>query len=217
MPTLRQLLDCDIYDGQEVKIGVIDDVLWDKSEKKGLIKTESGIYEADKIRLTKCGVFASVLLPSEAATVQIADKAAYDSDGKRLGTVTDAEFTSTMKLSKIICDNGEQYNKGRVSAVDDIVLIKTEKPAKASKKRTKAQTDICANAQPTASKPAAAAAYPVKRRYGDFSFLIGKTADKNIKNFFGEVMIRRGEKVTADTLRQAKISGKLIELCLHVF
>ena len=56
--------------------------------------------------------------------------------------------------------------------------------------------------------------YP-KRRYGDFSFLIGKTADKNITNFYGEVMIRVGDKVTVAILRQAKLAGKLIELCLH--
>lgn len=56
----------------------------------------------------------------------------------------------------------------------------------------------------------------IRRRYGDFSFLIGKSVDKTIVNFQGEVMIRQHETITRDILRQAKISGKLLELYLHI-
>lgn len=77
-----------------------------------------------------------------------------------------------------------------------------------------APTTIGATAVKQSTKKNAEPRYP-KRRYGDFSFLIGKVADKNITNFYGEVMIKVGDKVTSATLRQAKIAGKLIELCLH--
>lgn len=56
----------------------------------------------------------------------------------------------------------------------------------------------------------------IRRRYGDFSFLIGKSVDKTVVNFQGEVMIRQHETITRDILRQAKISGKLLELYLHI-
>lgn len=56
----------------------------------------------------------------------------------------------------------------------------------------------------------------IRRKYGDFSFLIGKSVDKTVVNFQGEVMIRQHETITRDILRQAKISGKLLELYLHI-
>ncbi len=56
----------------------------------------------------------------------------------------------------------------------------------------------------------------IRRAYGDFNFLIGKTVDKTVVNFQGEVMIRQHETVTKDILRQAKVSGKLLELYLHI-
>ncbi|MCM1289484.1 MAG: hypothetical protein NC132_02385 [Corallococcus sp.] len=56
----------------------------------------------------------------------------------------------------------------------------------------------------------------IRRKYGDFSFLIGKSVDKTVVNFQGEVMIKQHETITRDVLRQAKISGKLLELYLHI-
>ena len=147
-----------------------------------------------------------------------------------MGTVRDAIIGRTANVIKLITDNGRQYTRGRIAAINDIILIKNPKPAKKTEKRKRDQTQerkqaqeyeqaqASANTKPKTTKAVDAAANSpsVRRRYGDFSFLLGKTADKNITNFFGEVMIRAGETITLDVLRQAKISGKLIELCLHV-
>lgn len=54
-----------------------------------------------------------------------------------------------------------------------------------------------------------------KRKSGDFSFLVGKRVDKNICNFWGELMIREGEVVTREVYLKARTFGKLTELCLH--
>lgn len=56
----------------------------------------------------------------------------------------------------------------------------------------------------------------MRRKYGDFSFLIGKSVDKTMFNFQGEVMIKQHEIITTEVLRQAKIAGKLLELYLHI-
>lgn len=146
------------------------------------------------------------------------DKTAYDTSGKRLGTVADATIGKNMTIGKLILDDGSQYTKGRIAAVNDIVLIKPVKPQKPKQKRQSEQMNTHASEQPSekTAETSAQNSRSVSRRYGDFSFLLGKTADKSIINFYGETMIRAGETVTLDVLRQAKISGKLIELCLHV-
>lgn len=56
----------------------------------------------------------------------------------------------------------------------------------------------------------------MRRKYGDFSFLVGKSVDKTMFNFQGEVMIKQHETITWEVLRQAKIAGKLLELYLHI-
>ena len=56
----------------------------------------------------------------------------------------------------------------------------------------------------------------MRRKYGDFSFLVGKSVDKTMHNFQGEVMIKQHEVITREVLRQAKIAGKLLELYLHI-
>lgn len=151
------------------------------------------------------------------------NKTAYDVLGKRLGVVVDAILTRTMNISKIILDDGQQLAKKQISAIGDVILIKVPKPQNARPKKKVEQKNehmnIPTNAQPKQTEAVSVSVKPdapqKRRRYGDFSFVLGKTADKNITNFYGEVMIRSGETVTREVLRQAKISGKLIELCLH--
>ena len=135
---------------------------------------------------------------------------------------TVGKINNAAKLTKVVDADGKTYPRGRIYAIGDIILIK--KPA-VKKVKTTAKIKPAAatpepipnDVRPNTSAPAEkdCARFPIKRRYGDFSFLIGKTADKNITNFYGEIMLKQGEKITLDALRQAKLSGKLIELCLH--
>lgn len=217
MTTLKELLGSAVYDENDVSLGQIRDVLFDKTTGKCLPMLSGGVYAVDKLTANNKSVVASNAQQTVDCYPTIIDKAAYDTLGKRLGTVVDATIGKSMTVGKIILDNGQKYGRGRVLAVGDIVLIKIAKPAKKRTKTTKEQVQVCATKQ---TKPAnvntPVITQSTKRRYGDFSFLIGKTADKNIINFYGEVMIHLGETVTPDILRQAKRSGKLIELCLHV-
>lgn len=220
MTTLKQLLNCALYDENQTNLGQINNVMFDKSSGKCLLATDRGVYCASKFRCNDKGVVASNLQLTEKNCPSLLDKEIYNLSGKRLGTVADAIIGKTANVIKLISDNGIPYTRGRIAAIKDIILIKKQKPAQKKETRKREQAQARAKEQPHV-KPVEITANDrsvrsVRRRYGDFSFLIGKTADKNIINFFGEVMIRRGETVTADVLRQAKISGKLIELCLHV-
>lgn len=218
MTTLKQLLTCDVYDENEIRLGQVRDVAYDKNGGKCLPILDDKVYTVDKLAQSCKSLVASNAQQTANTFPTITNKTAYDTSGNRLGVVADATIGKTMTIGKIILEDGRQYSRGRIAAVNDIVLIKPSKPKAAKeKKRKAAQTSICANEQPAPkSTQTAVCTQAAKRRYGDFSFLLGKTADKIITNFFGEVMIRAGETVTQDVLRQAKLGGKLIELCLHV-
>ena len=193
--------------------GKISDFVYDKLTGVGAFTTDTGKYGAEKIFSVKDAV--SVI---EAKKLDVGEtfvgKLAYDTTGKYLGKIYEVEFGNTLKPSKITLLDGAEYGRGKLYAVKDVALIRAKTPV--SKKRASSTT-----ASPTQSATEHPRKLTVKthwlqnRKYGDFSFLIGKITDKNITNFQGEVMVKYGERVTQEILRQAKISGKLIELCLH--
>lgn len=216
MVKVKQLINSEVCDGQGKPIGKIDDVALDLAAGKCLIAVSGVLYEAENIRNNVSSVTAGET-KQYGAYPTVLNKSAYDALGKYLGRVDDVALSKTLAVSKIVLDSGQAYAKSRISAIGDVVLIKVEKPKKPRAKKTNAHKSIPAVEQAEqidgVNRPIS---QPTRRRYGDFGFLLGKTSDKNITNFYGEVMIRAGETVTADILRQAKISGKLIELCLHV-
>lgn len=169
----------------------------------------------------------NITLTNEEAK-RIVGATVYNANGKRLGEVTNISLSKAKKLTAIACSDGTNYTRGQLMGVDEIVIVKLPKPAtdkaKPDVKRPKQNVKPSVPPKPTVRpevdalpEPNAAAekTYPVRRRYGDFSFLLGKIVDKDITNFYDEIMLRKGATVTHDVLRQAKISGKLIELCLH--
>lgn len=217
MTTLKKLTNCNLQDENGTILGQPQEILFDKSSGKCLFAVNSSVYAADSITDYTETIITSKLHADIGAYPFIVGKTAYDASGKRLGTVTDAIIGKTAVINKLILDNGQLYGRGRISAVGEIVIIKIVKSPQQKVKRQKKQVNISADVQISASENETAdKAITIRRRCGDFSFLLGKTADKNITNFFGEIMIRHGDKVTVDILRQAKLSGKLIELCLHV-
>lgn len=135
----------------------------------------------------------------------------FDTNGKRLGRLENVFFAKNGTLRSLIVD-GKTFSKGKIRCVGDVILLKAPSPQKTSKPKT-------ANGDIAQRKNGVARTLPerngMKRRYGDFSFLVGRRVDKTVVNFQGEVMIRTAEIVTAEILRQAKISGKLIEIYLH--
>lgn len=182
-------------------------------------------------------IVATEQVNAEQSAEIFAGQEVFDTNGKRLGNVEKVELTGKGELLTLTVA-GKILRKNKVWSVGDVLMIK-EKSARqceAENKRKLAQ-NARQSEKPSASKTTVRAkgvsvvapvALPngqteelsftvgnIRRRYGDFCFLIGRTADKNIVNFQGELMIKCGERITKEILRQAKIFGKLIELYLH--
>lgn len=197
-------------------LGEIRGVAWSKQASSLALVTDEGQFSATKIFSVKDAV--SVVEPQavESYTALEIDKLAYDTTGKHLGKLADVEFGNTLKLARGTLDDQTPFSRGKIYAVGDVLLIRARTPATASTKKAPAKAQGEQKAAVAAkSKKYTAAQWLQQRRYGDFSFLIGKIVDKTITNFQGELMIKQGERVTNTILRQAKVSGKLIELCLH--
>lgn len=223
---LSKLLNCAVYDENGTAKGVVGDVKYDVETNKCMPVIDGVIYDVDGIKASKTQVTIRGAKTPTGEYTALIGKEIYDASGKRLGVIADAAFyDADMRLKEIAQDNGERYVKSRIFGINDVAIIKVAKPKKSNKPVKNEHIDIRASddiKQKSAKKEPDKAVAPaqsvrMRRRYGDFSFLLGKTADKSITNFYGEVMVRAGETVTSEILKQAKLSGKLIELCLHVF
>lgn len=219
MPSLKRILNATARDEHGEKRGAITNVTLNLASGKCAIRIGGYDYSAEKATYEKRTL--RLVCPQIATDKYqtLFGKTAYDAQGNYVGIIADVAFGTNLALNRITCDNGATFTRRRLQGAEDVVIIKLPKPkaAKAARKQQKQEKQRQATQQPSPAKSAAVTttAFPARRRYGDFSFLIGKTADKNITNFYNEVMIRRGSKITAETLKQAKTSGKLIELCLH--
>lgn len=221
MVNLSEMLDKTVENLDGESLGKVKKIAIDKESKKCVIITDAGCYLADKMAVddvvTVCGERNVTLL---CAPLSIG-KAVYDTSAKYLGDLADCQLTQTLKLVNIALDNGERYARSKLYATGDIIIVKPEVPLKPRKPQNKKKPFAKEREKLATVYKAQAGANNLRNRhpqkkYGDFSFLIGKKVDKNITNFQGEIMLKYGEVITADVLRQAKISGKLIELCLHV-
>lgn len=203
-----QLLHKEIIDADNQKrLGVLTAVAYDKPNNRCLFVTEGKTYSADKILARDC-IFATNPVETDAKPVIYANVRVYDTAARFKGEIVDCELGKTMKLAAIRLSDDTRLTRGRIYALGDILIVKNNK-SKPSKRTSVTQAtpiDIPSNTE----------THKFNKKYGDFSFLLGKVADRSITNFQGETMIKRGETITRDLLRQAKISGKLIELCLHV-
>ena len=217
MYKISQLVGKNLLDVNSAQdFGQISDYVYDKTTGVGAFATESGTYGAEKIFSVVDAV--SVIDATAFETGEpLVGKVAYDTTGKYLGKIYEVEFGNTLKPNKITLIDGAEYGRGKIYAVKDVALIRAKTPSRPKKRETTATTTATPDnaVEHVYKKSTANARWLQNRKYGDFSFLIGKLCDKNITNFQGEVMVKYGERVTQEILRQAKISGKLIELCLH--
>ena len=224
MYKLNRLLGKTVTDSEGNSLGKITAVSWSKPLNSCVITTHTG-----RFRLNAAAKTSAIIadererLDGETDIPPITpSQEIYDTDGKYLGKVGDAEFNNAAKLTRVVDTDGKTYLRGRIYAIGDIILIKKPKEKKTKKSPKTKSAAVTTEPIPNDVRPSTSATeekdsarFPIKPRYGDFSVLIGKTADKNITNFYGEIMLKQGEKITLDALRQAKLSGKLIELCLH--
>lgn len=221
MIALKQLVNGELYDEQNAKAGIVEGIALEKTTGKCLLIADGKQFAFERLTVKGNKITARGLQSQSNALPSVLNKSAYDLAGRLLGTAVDGQLGAKGTLCKLLLNNGEALARTRVVAIGDIILIKIPKPTnpKTPKRKPtqKNEKETPTERREDNSAPVVPSKRPsVRRRYGDFSFLLGKTADKSVTNFYGEVMIRAGETVTADILRQAKLSGKLIELCLHV-
>ena len=193
-------------------LGEICGIAFSKCEGSCALVTSEGQFAAEKIFSVKDAVSVVNPQPVSEFTELKFGKIAYDTTGKHLGKLAEVEFGNALTVVRAHLDDGTVASRGKIYAVGDVLLIRTRTPIV---KRTAAKDEQAGEKPQHTGKKLTTAQWLQNRRYGDFSFLIGKVVDKNITNFQGELMIKQGERVSNTVLRQAKVSGKLIELCLH--
>lgn len=221
MVNLSQMLDKTVENLDGVSLGILKKIAIDKESKKCVLITDVGEYLADKTAVDDVVTVRSERKVTLLSAPLSIGKAVYDTSAKYLGDLTDCVLTQTLRLVHITLDNGQKYARSKLYATGDIIIVKPEVPLKPRKTQNKKkplgkEREKLATAYKTQASGSTLRDRHPKKKYGDFSFLIGKKVDKNITNFQGEIMLKHGEIITPDILRQAKISGKLIDLCLHV-
>lgn len=217
MIKLSQLLEKQLIDKKDNRaLGAVTGVSIDPKTGKCFAVNDHSCFDIEKLTVSDNILIAENPQETHVCGLLNLEKKLYDVNGKFLGNINEVEMRNNLKFLRIESDRGEYYTKGRIKAVGDIVLVNLPKKVirkKVTSNDNSLQETSCQEKNSQSIK--FPNEYKIKRRYGDFSFLIGKTVDKNITNFYGETMLKNGERITADSLRQAKLSGKLIELCLH--
>lgn len=241
---LSQILQKETIDAETAeKIGEASALVWDNVTKNCLLQTENRLFADVKCNGKAVKVANAVVFldnaDDENSRVQrfyrlFIGQRVFDTNGKFVGEVTDVSLTQNLRLLTLRAGENT-FKRAAISVVGDVVLVK-EKSARQievekakrnlqneSLQKTTGQNETTAPEKGASKTPPAQKGKPatygirrIRKHYGDFNFLIGKTVDKNIVNFQGELMLKKGETITKDILRQAKISGKLIELYLHI-
>lgn len=209
MLSLRQLLNKQTF-AVETKQDLGDFVGFGATNAKNkcAVITQRGGYLCGGVSL-KRGVMRLLGQVTSAPCFLLNDAVAVNTQGNLLGTIADVCVGKTLKLSSVTLSNDTVVTPKDIYALGQALIVKCPTTVKKHAKPAPLPRNQDA---PLQTKPWI---FPT-RKYGDFSFLLGKRVDKNITNFQGEIMLKNGQAVTQKTLAQAKIAGKLIELCLHV-
>ena len=203
-----------LFDGNAV--GVMEGVCWQKGEPCQIV-LEGKAFGASKVKGKKELIVEGWITQPSLPKLDVG-KVVYNTNGKLLGNITNVEIGKTLKLKSITLTNGQRILTSQIVANNDVVMVKVSKPQRAKSAtnlKPKGNKQITENVnQLTLSEQTLPPLY-TRRKSGDFSFLVGKVVDKNIFNFWGELMIRKGDVVTRENYLKARYFGKLTELCLH--
>lgn len=214
--------------GDDVDVGKIDGIAWQKGQCCLLVVGEE-FLSADRVKI-KENVIGTNLHQVQSLPLLCLGKNVYDTTGNLLGKIVDVQLTSTLRLQSLVLENGMVVKSGKIVGNNDIVTVRTNKPKRvqatlleenntASKMESssgqKLQHLEKGNLTPQVATTEQSQTIAPRRKSGDFFFLVGKTVDKNIFNFLGELMIKEGEIVTRAVYLRARYFGKLTELCLH--
>lgn len=163
----------------------------------------------------------------------------FDTNGRHLGIVSEIILNKNCTVKSIECGHARLSPDRIYSHSDDTLVVKPQavKQPSAKRKKDKSETaatdedggiptvlDTVLSAMENADAPSEQRTAEVfedevlgasRSTAGTGSFLIGRRCDKNILNRFNEIIVRQGGVITADTIRKAKLSGKLLELSIH--
>lgn len=125
---LNELLQKDVvFDGQIV--GKLDGICWQKGQPC-LLLVQDKTFGVDKIKV-KDALIATNLRQVDAPTPMLHwGKKVYDTYGKLLGQIADAELGSTLKLKSLLLSNGTKIALSQIVANNDIVTVRANKPKK---------------------------------------------------------------------------------------
>jgi len=130
----------------------------------------------------------------------------YGTSGTLTDKIKQVRFDGKFRVKEIEGEHRTYLPKEIISASSDAVIIKDcPLPRKHS-----------ANPKPrkTVAEEGSKVIMP-DTSVADFSFLLGRRVDKTVFDRQHEVIVKTNAVITQETLRKARIHGKLLELALH--
>lgn len=125
---LNELLQKDVVFDDQI-VGKLDGIYWQKGQLC-LLLVQDKTFGLDKIKV-KDALIATNLHQVDAPTPMLhLDKKVYDTYGKLLGQIADAELGSTLKLKSLLLSNGTKIALSQIVANNDIVTVRANKPKK---------------------------------------------------------------------------------------
>lgn len=242
---------------ESCNVGIITEVLFDNTTKKAIAlcivdENEISIKKSINMRsIYKIGADAVIIRNCDQINLQECNKmgaqnlvfpnnfTVFDTDGVKLGNVTDIELDSSYKITKIIVDNNTSINASRILTFkQNILIIKNSNlklsSFKSSKKikvnladdyvvknlsnthtindeTTTYNQEVNENINTVAQNPNTTISTPQKT-ITNYNFLIGRKVLQNIVNINGEILARKDSVITYKMLDNMRKYGKLCEL-----
>ncbi|MBQ3067291.1 MAG: hypothetical protein IJD18_04600 [Clostridia bacterium] len=187
---LNELLQKDVvFDGQFV--GKLDGICGQKGQPC-LLLVQDKTFGVDKIKV-KNVIIATNLHQVDAPTPMLhLSKKVYDTNGKLLGQIADAELGSTLKLKSLLLSNGTKIALSQIVANNDIVTVRANKPKKKVAPKTplltmdkNTQQNNVAQVDLTAQNVDELDDNQARRQTRDDTSMQIATADVDSKNNFG--------------------------------
>lgn len=140
--------------------------------------------------------------------------AVYAETGERLGSVCDFLLEANAVFALLVT-GGTTIDTARIVSIKDALIadLTSPLPVKPAKAQRKARPAAKAAASGPAPAPTPA---PAPQPKAGSCLLTGKRAPLDVLDARGNVIVRKGALITAETLRRAMAHDKLFELTLSV-
>lgn len=242
---------------ESCNVGIITEVLFDNTTKRAIAlcivdENEISIKKSINMRsIYKIGADAVIIRNCDQINLQECDKigaqnlvfpnnfTVFDTDGVKLGNVTDIELDASYKITKIIVDNNTSINASRILTFkQNILIIKNSNLKLSSFKSSKkikvnlandyivknlndasiiSSGEIVRNLDEkepieTAMLSSTISVSTPQKIITNYNFLIGRKVLQNIVNTNGEILARKDSIITYKMLNNMRKYGKLCEL-----